>query len=215
MSSKDDMERDEQEREVRVVIQDKRHSRDLEAQEEEAEAPAPAPAVDLRDNLDAEATRPFGELDSKVLDFPQAAALPVLPADDHSRFDDFSPDDAELEAPPPGSAEDAAAQAQAAQLRQVFGLGLSRYLQGQLELLLTFALIGLGRAPDPATGLVAQNLPQARLAIDVLEFLVQRLEPDLHPQDKLQLQQLITDLKYTYMQVVGSAPVVAPPIGES
>ncbi len=243
-------EREEQEREVRVLISDKRHSRDLEGAEEE-EAPADEPAAATPEAAQGDSSLAGGDAASAaVLDFPgpEAAARPLVPTpatEASASTDDFDDDsapwatgqvEAEMPARPGGAEagdaaaagqfegqgemseeEQAAAALEMAQLRQVFAGGLSRYLQAQLGLLLNFALIGLGRAPDPTSGLVTQNLAQARLAIDVLEFLVLRLENELHPQDRQQLAQLVSDLKYAFMQAVapqsGSPGGIAGPGG--
>ncbi|MCC7478324.1 DUF1844 domain-containing protein [bacterium] len=247
-------EREDGEREVRVVISDKRHSRDIEDLEEEeagaaaaaeAEAAAGAEAgAAMAREPEAQSARVTPEEAAEVLDFPGAAPQrpqvptpePLPSAGTAELHDDVAPwghEDVQagsdaamggLGGPQEGlgeaemsDEEQAAAALEMAQLRQVFAGGLSRYLQAQLGLLLNFALIGLGRAPDPTTGLVTQNLAQARLAIDVLEFLVLRLESELHPQDRQQLAQLISDLKYAFMQAVapqsGGPGGIVPPTG--
>lgn len=170
---------------------------------EPAAAPAESAVLDFPAAQHSPAEHAPGGNDAALLDAEHAFGHGPAAADEHEAGSGLPPELADMEGAGELSPdEQMAAAAEMAQLRQVFAGGLSRYLQAQLGLLLNFALIGLGRAPDPSTGLVAPNLNQSRLAIDVLEFLVLRLEPDLHPQDREQLKQLVADLKYAFMQAV-------------
>ena len=96
-------------------------------------------------------------------------------------------------------------------LRRIISLGLVDYLKYQLTMVLNFALLSLGSAPDPATGLVSKNLPQAKLAIDVLEFMVARLQGEMSVAERQQMAQLVSDLKYSFMQA--AADGATPPGG--
>jgi hypothetical protein len=91
------------------------------------------------------------------------------------------------------------------QLRQIIGLGLVNYLKYQLTMVLNFALLSLGSAPDPATGLVSKDLPQAKLAIDMLEFMVARLQGEMSVAERQQMAQLVSDLKYSFMQAAADS----------
>jgi hypothetical protein len=102
------------------------------------------------------------------------------------------------------------------QLRQIISLGLVNYLKYQLTMVLNFALLSLGSAPDPATGLIAKDLPQAKLAIDVLEFMVARLQGEMSVAERQQMAQLVSDLKYSFMQAAAEGtPSVGGPQGEA
>jgi hypothetical protein len=105
----------------------------------------------------------------------------------------------------------AAQQAEMAYLMQVFQLGLPTYLRSQLGVLLNFALINLGRAPNPATGLVTADLDQAKLAIDMFEFILVKVQAQIDPRERAELAQLLSELKYTFMQAIGGPGV--PPAG--
>jgi hypothetical protein len=96
------------------------------------------------------------------------------------------------------------------QLKMIFGMGLDGYLQSQLGLLLNFAIISLGRAPNPATGLVSTELDKAKLAIDLLEFIYARIKSGLPEQAQAELTQITGDLKYSFMQAAASGPGPAP-----
>lgn len=170
-----------------VIILDKRHSRDVEAGAPEAPAAEPETAAPAPAEPPAAAPAP-----------PQApAASAADPAADR------------LPEPEEGGEEyfaDDVAPGEMAYLRQVFSAGLINYLRSQLGLLLNFALLALGRAPDPATGLVAKNLAHARLAIDLLEQIVVRLEGEMQAAEKVQMKALVSDLKYAYMQAATAEP---------
>jgi hypothetical protein len=180
-----------------ILITDKRHSRALdEAADEVAAAPAPpaAPAPV------APPTPPEGvvEFTRPAASVPPAVA-PVVPEPPAP-----APEQVELD-------EEAYAAAEMEHLRLLFGAGLITYLRSQLGLLLNFALIGLGRAPNPATGLVSTELDKAKLAIDVLEFTALRLKGQLPANEEQELAQILAELKYTFLQLASSAPV--PPSG--
>ena len=105
----------------------------------------------------------------------------------------------------------AAQQAEMAYLMQLFQLGLPAYLRSQLGVLLNFAMINLGRMPNPASGIVTVDLEQAKLAIDVFEFILVKVQAQLDPRERLELTQLLSDMKYTFMQALGG-PGGVPPV---
>jgi hypothetical protein len=175
-----------------VVIEDLRHRRDVEEEPEEAAfEPQPAPAPE-----------------------PVAVSTPPPPpATPAAAAAAAPPSAAELGAAlEPTEEELAAAQeAEYAYLMQVFQLGLPAYLHSQLGILLNFALINLGRAANPVTGIVAADLDQAKLAIDALEFILSRLQASLEPAERTQMLQMLSELKYTFMQSLSAA--AGPPKG--
>jgi hypothetical protein len=97
------------------------------------------------------------------------------------------------------------------QLRLLFGAGLTAYLRGQLGLLFNFALISLGRMPNPATGIVAADLEKARLAIDMFEFIASRIQGELQGAERNEVLQLVAELKYSFMQMAQAATPQTPP----
>lgn len=106
--------------------------------------------------------------------------------------------------------EDAAAAFEMEQLRMLFGAGLSAYLRSQLGLLFNFAFISLGRMPNPATGIVAIDLEKAKLAIDVFEFIVARIQGELQPAELTETKNAIAELKFLFMQQAQAAAPQAP-----
>lgn len=194
---------DEHEREEgqphEILISDKRHSREIEdsgaepPEPEEAPAPAqadePPPAPPAGEAQAGEPAQGAGEVSEPAEKAPPPP--PTAEADSRRPRPDDSPE--------------------AAQLRLLFEAGLPAYLHSQLQLLLNFAMIYLGRQPNPANGLVTTNLDHARLAIDLFDFIVKRTQGDLPEQDRAGLANLISSLKMEYTQAAqGSAK---PPSG--
>ena len=62
----------------------------------------------------------------------------------------------------------------------------------------------LGLQPDMVTGKIEPNLDQARVAIDVVSFLSNKLEPQLDEDDRRQIQSLVRDLKINFVQKGGA-----------
>ena len=67
----------------------------------------------------------------------------------------------------------------------------------------TRALIHMGLIPNPQTRLVAKDLPEARLAIDCMAALIERLSPLAAPDEHGQLQQILADLQLTFVRESG------------
>lgn len=194
----DEHERDEQ-HEREVLISDKRHSRDLAAQP--ADEPADTPAADQ------------SEPEPEASAAPDSGAVVEFKAPDHGSAESPAGDTTSGQAPPP---ETPAAQPpddspEAMQLRMLFDAGLPAYLHSQLQLILNFAMIYLGRHPNPATGLVSTDLDKARLAIDLFDFIVKRTQDELPEPDRAGLGNLITSLKMEYAQAASSGPLPKSP----
>lgn len=197
MSERDEEQQHREGEPYQVIISDLRHSREIsEAEDAEPEAQERGEKAEPAAEA-AQADAPLKTPDMTVAAREAETLAPeiVQAADSQAQLEEF-------EAEQPG---DEVSAGEMAYLRQVFAAGLNNYLKSQLGLLLNFALLALGRAPDPATGLVSKNLPHARLAIDTLEFIVARLEPELQQAEKVQMKALISDLKFAYMQAVGPA----------
>lgn len=103
-----------------------------------------------------------------------------LDADDDANFD-FGEDDASDGGPLPS-------------------FKVSDYLQMSIGMLAQKAWVGMGLAPDPATGSVAADLSEARLAIAVIGDLVKHLEPQLAGPEKRELQNLVQDLRLNFVR---------------
>ena len=197
-----------------VVIEDLRHRRDVEDIEIEEEPDAdPAPAVATAPEPVAEpisaaqASAPVTTPEAIAAAGPSAATATGAPAPAAVDFEAGQPGE-------PTEEELAAQEAEYAYLMQIFGLGLGGYLRSQLGILLNFALINLGRAANPATGLIGADLDQAKVAIDTLEFILSRLQAGLDPRERTEMMQMLSELKYTFMQAVSAAaPKITPPAG--
>jgi hypothetical protein len=192
------------------IIEDKRHIRDVddeaEVAEEEAQ-PKPEPAAA------PEAAEPALEA------VAGPAPVPTTPVEELAKEQPAGPAVGDEGVPADVPTEEELAQMQQAEyayLMQLFQLGLHGYLRSQLGILLNFALISLGRAPNPSTGLVTADLDQAKLAIDAMEFTMVRVQASMPPQEKAEMVQWLSDLKYTFMQSLsGAAAAVKTGDGEA
>jgi hypothetical protein len=181
-----------------VIIEDLRHRRDAE-EEEEAEAPEPAAEAPQPAPAGGDASAPSAVHEAAA---PEAGPGQRGPAVEGDGSTELTPDELS-----------AAQEAEYAYLMQLFQLGLPGYLRSQLGILLNFALINLGRAANPATGLIGADLDQAKLAIDALEFILARLQASLEPRERTEMLQMLSELKYTFMQAVSAAPSKMPASG--
>lgn len=66
------------------------------------------------------------------------------------------------------------------------------------------ALIDMGLIPNPATRLVAKDLPQARLAINCVAALIEHLSPLAPPAERDALQQVVTELRLHFVRQSGT-----------
>lgn len=156
-----------------VLISDKRHSREIKDEPEQEREDAAATS-------EAEVDSPPAEEPGEVVEFESPKRREA----------------AATEPPPPAdTGEDSP---EAASMRMLFEAGVIPYLQGQLQLLLSFALIYLGRQPNPATGLVSTDLEQARLAIDLFVFIVERTGKHMPPEDRQNLSNVVASLRMEY-----------------
>lgn len=183
--SADERNREQEEQELgEVVISDKRHSREIED------------AAELEEGAEHREAEPA----------PETAAEPggVVEFEPPRKREQPAP----TEERPPIDAEQESAQE--ASVRLLFEAGIIPYLHGQLQLLLSFALIYLGRQPNPATGLVSTDLEQARLVIDLFLFIVERTGQHMPTEDQINLSNVAASLKMEYAQVAQGAPGAAP-----
>lgn len=176
-----------------IEIVDTRHSRDLEAPvPPEAEQAPAVPELEIVPEPEPE------DLDAKH--YPEGTMPPREEPEEGGE-----PSEEELRA---------AQEFELAQIRQVFGAGIVNYLVGHFNFLLNFAVIYLGRAPNPASGLVSPDLEKAKLAIDLLEFIYARIGKELPAQERGGVERVIADLKLGYMQALTeSAPPPLKPAG--
>lgn len=186
-----------------IEVADLRHTRELA---EPAEAPAAAPAEPAKPEQSAPAAPAPTPEPPEDVEVETEVGMHEA-GDAHAAHEGHDHATHEHEAP---GGEDAASAFEMEQLRLLFGAGLTAYLRGQLGLLFNFALISLGRMPNPATGIVAIDLEKAKIAIDVFEFLVTRIQGELQPTERTETLNLIAELKYIFMQQAQAAAPQAP-----
>lgn len=208
----DEKNRDEEGR-PRVIISDKRHSRaEEEVAAEEQSAPSPpkeAEAVNAPPADEKSQSEPELEVvePEKAAEPAEAEKEPAATAEHESQppLHDHAPGEA---------AEDIPQSAEMEQLKLIFEAGITSYLAGQVSMIINFALIYLGRAANPATGLVAVDIKKAKASIDTLEFIGAQIKGELPAAEQQQLAGIIADLKYTYLQAAtGGGGEPAPPKG--
>lgn len=69
----------------------------------------------------------------------------------------------------------------------------------------TRALVHMGLIPNPATHLVAKDLPQARLAIDCVAALIEQLSPLAAPPEREELQHMLANLRLSFVRQSGGS----------
>ncbi len=68
-----------------------------------------------------------------------------------------------------------------------------------MEPVIEVAWMKLGLRPDPATGAIAADLGEAKVAIDLAAHLGGILEPELDGEDRRQVQNVVRDLRLNYV----------------
>ena len=81
-----------------------------------------------------------------------------------------------------------------------FELTVSGVLMMTVGLLNEKAWVSMGLVPDPVTGRMDRNLEEARRAIDVVTDLVKHLEPDTSPEEKRELQSMLSTLRLNFVR---------------
>ncbi len=69
-----------------------------------------------------------------------------------------------------------------------------------VSLLTQQAWVSLGIQKAPGAEEVEQDLPQAKVAIDTLEFVIDKLAPDLEPQEEAELNSVLSNLRINYVK---------------
>ena len=173
---------DEEQERSEPIIEDLRHSRDLEAEPDEPLRVIEPPAPPVADEV-------------------PAALPPVEQAPESTGVGE------EDELPEAAAEMD--------QLRQIFGMGLTTYLRSQLGMLINFTVIYLGQAPNPATGLIGADLPKAKLAIDMLDFITGAIQAEMPAAERSELKNILDQLKYAFVQSAGKTPLAPDPPAEA
>jgi len=63
----------------------------------------------------------------------------------------------------------------------------------------------LGLQHDSISGKIEQNLPEAKVAIDVVVYLAGVIDSQLDDQDRRQIQSMVRDLRLNYVQKTAEA----------
>ncbi len=69
-----------------------------------------------------------------------------------------------------------------------------------VSLLTQQAWVSLGIQKAPGAEEVEQDLPQAKVAIDTLEFVIDKLAPDLESQERAELDSVLSNLQINYVK---------------
>jgi hypothetical protein len=77
-----------------------------------------------------------------------------------------------------------------------------------VEQLASQALLFMGAIRDPMTGQSHENLPQAQMAIDLLEVLEEKTRGNLSPEEQAALQQVLDEVRMTFVRL--QAPPLPP-----
>jgi hypothetical protein len=58
----------------------------------------------------------------------------------------------------------------------------------------------LGLQPDMMTGTIQRDIPQAKVAIDLVAYLAGQVEPKLDDEDRREMQKLVSNLRLNYVE---------------
>jgi len=101
-------------------------------------------------------------------------------------------------------ADEFVGEADAADMPDLMGeITVSGVVHWAIGLLASKAWISMGLVPDPITGKIGRDLPEAKRAIDVVSDLVKHLTPAANPQQQRELQTMLTDLRVNYVRQSG------------
>ena len=73
-------------------------------------------------------------------------------------------------------------------------------LRFMVSLLIQQAWVSLGIQKAPGAEEVEHDLPQAKVAIDTLEFVIDKLAPDLESQERAELDSVLSNLQINYVK---------------
>lgn len=84
-------------------------------------------------------------------------------------------------------------------------LSVTEVLLSFIGMLQGFAWQKMGLRANPATGKVETDLPQARIAIDTVQFMVGQVEPQMPETEKRELRRVVMDLQMNFVRMRGSS----------
>jgi hypothetical protein len=97
----------------------------------------------------------------------------------------------------------------------IFDLGIERFIQYNLGVIIQFAYVYMGLVANPSTGLVTQDMARAKQSIDIFEYLAEKVKGSLMPAEAEELARITKDLKLNFLNAASSRPPSAPPGGET
>jgi len=114
----------------------------------------------------------------------------------------------------PGEVEQPVGEASEQGAEELRPLDVSMVLRASIAQFSSLAWQMLGLQADPFTGKIHKDIGQARLAIDVTAFLVEKLLPQLQGQEARDHENLLTNLRLNFVKQVSepSATEEAPGI---
>ncbi len=74
------------------------------------------------------------------------------------------------------------------------------HFSGFIVSLAQAAMVNLGDIPDPDTGQINRNLPQARYSIDLIDMLAQKTSGNLTDEEQHLIQSVRSDLKMRFVR---------------
>jgi hypothetical protein len=80
------------------------------------------------------------------------------------------------------------------------GMNVANILRMSAGLLNERAWVGMGLVPDPLTGQINKDLTEAKRAIDILTDLVKHLEQDAAPDERREIQTMLTNLRLNFVR---------------
>lgn len=80
------------------------------------------------------------------------------------------------------------------------GMTVAGILRMAVGLLNERAWAGMGLVPDPLTGKIEKNLPEAKRAIDAIGDLAKHVEADATAEDRRELQVMLTNLRVNFVR---------------
>lgn len=83
---------------------------------------------------------------------------------------------------------------------EVQSIDVYEYLTMIADQLAGVAWAKMGLQPDPMTGKIGEDFPQAKVAIDAVSALIDIISPALDEEDRRQTQNVKMNLKMNYVQ---------------
>jgi hypothetical protein len=129
------------------------------------------------------------EIDEEYVKADRRASREAEPTDEEP-----APEPSTAEAAPPPEPDEEEGERPDINVYSLLRMSIGMYVEQ--------AWIHLGLRMDPNKTKTEQNLPYAKVAIDVVDFMVRSLQPDLDENEKRELDLLLANLRMNYVQRV-------------